>query len=59
MNRNGEVIYQMKGYDNYTKAFDGHDAKGTQLQGGTYFYSLEYKKGSETIRKTGYLVIKY
>jgi|GEM_PF-1439575 len=59
MNRNGEVIYQVKGYDNYIKAFDGHDAKGTQLQGGTYFYSLEYKKGSETIRKTGYLVIKY
>jgi gliding motility-associated-like protein len=59
MNSNGDVIYSATGYDNYLKAFDGHSANGTLQKAGTYFYSLEYKKGSETIRKTGYLVIKY
>jgi hypothetical protein len=53
------VIYSATGYDNYLKAFDGHSANGTLQKAGTYFYSLEYKKGTETIRKTGYLVIKY
>jgi gliding motility-associated-like protein len=59
MNRNGDVIYEAKGYDNESKAFDGHSSKGTLQQAGTYFYSVEYKKGDETKRKTGYIIIKY
>ncbi|TFF39154.1 T9SS type B sorting domain-containing protein [Mucilaginibacter psychrotolerans] len=59
MNSNGDVIYTAIGYDNYLKAFDGHSAKGDLQKAGTYFYALEYKKGADTIRKTGYLVIKY
>jgi gliding motility-associated-like protein len=59
MNSKGNVIYTASGYDNYQKAFDGHATNGTLQKAGTYFYSLEYKKGTETIRKTGYLVIKY
>lgn len=59
MNRNGDVIYQAKGYDNFGQSFDGHSSKGTLQQPGTYFYSLEYKAGTETKRKTGYIVIKY
>lgn len=59
MNQNGDVIYQASGYDNSAKAFDGHDSKGILQKAGTYFYSVEYKDGSETKRKTGYLVIKY
>jgi gliding motility-associated-like protein len=59
MNRNGDVIYEAKGYDNESKAFDGHASNGTLQQPGTYFYSVEYKKGDETKRKTGYIVIKY
>ena len=59
MNRNGDVIYTAKGYDNYSNAFDGHASNGALQQAGTYFYSVEYKKGEETKRKTGYIVIKY
>ncbi|RWY53688.1 T9SS type B sorting domain-containing protein [Mucilaginibacter gilvus] len=59
MNSNGELIYSVSGYNNYSKAFDGHAANGTLQKSGTYFYSLEYKKGAEVVRKTGYLIIKY
>jgi gliding motility-associated-like protein len=59
MNRNGDVIYQAKGYDNTNVAFDGRNSKGVLQQPGTYFYSVQYKQGSEVKRKTGYLVIKY
>jgi gliding motility-associated-like protein len=59
LNTNGELIYSAAGYNNYSKVFDGHAANGTLGKAGTYFYSLEYKKGTEVIRKTGYLVLKY
>jgi gliding motility-associated-like protein len=59
MNSNGELVYSAAGYNNYSKVFDGHAANGTLQKAGTYFYSLEYKKGDGLVRKTGYLVIKY
>jgi gliding motility-associated-like protein len=59
LNSNGDVIYSATGYDNYLKAFDGHSAKGDLQKAGTYFYSVEYKKGTELVRTTGYLIIKY
>ncbi|OOQ61676.1 T9SS type B sorting domain-containing protein [Mucilaginibacter pedocola] len=59
LNSNGEAIYSVKGYNNYSKAFDGHASNGTLQKAGTYFYMLEYKKGAELIRKTGYLVLKF
>lgn len=59
MNRNGDVIYEAKGYDNGSKAFDGHSNSGTLQQAGTYFYSIEYKAGDVKKHKTGYLVLKY
>ncbi|OOQ57037.1 hypothetical protein BC343_16000 [Mucilaginibacter pedocola] len=59
MNRNGDVVYEAKGYDNLGTAFDGRSSNGTMQQPGTYFYAIEYKKGAEILRKTGYLVLKY
>ncbi|ASU36570.1 cadherin-like beta sandwich domain-containing protein [Mucilaginibacter xinganensis] len=60
MSRNGALVYEAKGYDNATKAFDGHASTNGKLQEpGTYFYALTYKAGTETIYKTGYFVIKY
>ncbi|MBD1362866.1 gliding motility-associated C-terminal domain-containing protein [Mucilaginibacter sp. ZT4R22] len=59
INNNGDVIYSATGYNNYSKAFDGRAANGTLQKAGTYFYSLEYKKGAEVIRKTGYLILKF
>ena len=59
MSRAGNLVYEVKGYDNVNKAFDGHSTDGKLLQAGTYFYSLEYKAGNETKQKTGYIVLKY
>jgi gliding motility-associated-like protein len=59
MNRNGSLVYEVKGYDNTSKAFDGHASNGKLQQAGTYFYSLEYKDGNDIIHKTGFIVLKY
>jgi len=60
MNRNGQLVFETKGYDNTAKVFDGHSNKTGQMQlPGTYFYQLEYTVKGVTKRKTGYLVLKY
>ncbi len=60
MNRNGELVYTAKGYDNYAKAFDGHsNITGKLQQAGTYFYSLDYTVKGQAKHKTGYIVLKY
>jgi gliding motility-associated-like protein len=61
MNRNGVTVFEITGYDNVNRVFDGHSniTKAMQ-QPGTYFYMIEYKaKGGEVKRKTGYFIIKY
>ena len=60
MNRSGNEIFNVTGYDNVLKVFDGHSNinKAMQLPG-TYFYMLEYKVNGEVKRKTGYFIIKY
>jgi gliding motility-associated-like protein len=60
MNRSGVKIFEAKGYDNNAKVFDGHSSiSGAMQQPGTYFYTLEYKKGEENKNKTGFIIIKY
>src|SRR6185503_34485 len=60
MNRNGQMIYEAKGYDNASKTFDGHSNKNGQMQlPGTYFYQLDYTVNGVTKRKTGFIVLKY
>jgi gliding motility-associated-like protein len=60
MNRNGELVYEAKGYDNASRVFDGHSNKTGQMQlPGTYFYSLDYTVNGITRHKTGFLVLKY
>src|SRR6185503_2093583 len=60
MNRNGQLIFEAKGYDNSSKAFDGHSNKNGQMQlPGTYFYQLDYTVGGIAKHKTGYIVLKY
>jgi len=60
MNRNGQLIFEAKSYDNASKIFDGHSSKTGQMQlPGTYFYSLEYTVKGVTKHKMGYLVMKY
>ena len=60
MNRNGQLIYEAKGYNNSSKTFDGHSNKNGQMQlPGTYFYQLDYVVNGITKHKTGFLVLKY
>jgi gliding motility-associated-like protein len=60
MGRNGNIIFEAKGYDNQTKFFNGHSSKNGALQlPGTYFYSLEYSVAGKVKQKTGFLVLKY
>jgi len=60
MNRNGQLIYEAKGYDNSSKVFDGHSGKSGQMQlPGTYFYQLEYTVKGIVKHKTGFIVLKY
>jgi gliding motility-associated-like protein len=60
MDRNGQLVFEAKGYDNSSKIFDGHNNKTGQMQlPGTYFYSLEYKVKGISRRKTGFIVLRY
>ncbi|GGI50883.1 hypothetical protein GCM10011425_20950 [Mucilaginibacter galii] len=60
VNRNGVKIYEIKGYDNTSKVFDGHsNITGALQQPGTYFYLIQYHVNGEGKRLTGAFVIKY
>ncbi|QEC79664.1 cadherin-like beta sandwich domain-containing protein [Mucilaginibacter ginsenosidivorax] len=60
MNAGGALVYDVKGYGSNGNLFDGHSNKnGVMQKPGTYYYSLEYKDGNETKRKTGYIILKY
>jgi gliding motility-associated-like protein len=56
MDRNGVKVFELKGYDNSSKVFDGHSTITRQMQlPGTYFYVAEYNGK----RITGWFVLKY
>ena len=60
MNRNGQLVYEARGYDNSSKIFDGHSNKNGQMQlPGTYFYQLDYTVSGITRHKTVFIVLKY
>jgi gliding motility-associated-like protein len=60
MDANGTSVYELKGYNNTTNAFDGHSNRTHAMQKpGTYFYLLEYKDKGELKRLTGFFLIKY
>jgi len=60
MNRSGQLIYEVAGYDNSSKVFDGRSNKNGQMQlPGTYFYQLDYTVNGITRHKTGYIILKY
>jgi gliding motility-associated-like protein len=60
MNRNGNTIYEINGYNNSNKVFDGHSNITRAMEPpGTYYYMLEYKVKGELRHKTDFFVIKY
>ncbi|MFH6967688.1 gliding motility-associated C-terminal domain-containing protein [Flavobacterium sp. FlaQc-28] len=62
-NRWGVKVYDAKSYNEVDNMFfgfsEGRDTvkKDEGLPTGTYFYILEYKKGEETIKRSGYLYV--
>jgi gliding motility-associated-like protein len=60
IDRNGSLVYEVKGYDNSSRMFDGHSNINGKLQTpGTYFYSLDYVVNGQTKHKTGFIILKY
>ena len=60
MNRNGQLVFETRGYNNNSKVFDGHSNKNGQMQlPGTYFYQLDYAVNGIIKHKTGFIVLKY
>jgi len=70
VNRNGTKIFEVYNYDNSETIFLGKAringtfagkviGRGDYLPQGTYFYSISYKSGGVSKRKTGYFVLKY
>jgi len=59
MDPSGATVFQVSGYDNNSKVFNGRSKTGRLLSPGTYFYQVEYHTGAELRHKTGYIVIKY
>ncbi|MDQ3536588.1 MAG: Ig-like domain-containing protein, partial [Bacteroidota bacterium] len=61
LNRSGEPVYEMKGYDNINNVWSGNSNKGLRLgqndlPDGTYFYLIDLGNGSAP--QKGYIVIK-
>ncbi len=60
IDRNGMLVFLATGYDNGSKAFDGHSSINGKMQvPGTYFYSLDYVADGQNKHKTGYIILKY
>ncbi|WCT10739.1 gliding motility-associated C-terminal domain-containing protein [Mucilaginibacter jinjuensis] len=60
INRNGVRVYEINGYDNTNKFFDGRsNFTGAKQQAGTYFYLVEYVVNGVGRHLTGYFVLKY
>ncbi len=56
VNRWGDRVFEVSGYDNGQNVFKGYSNSGNRLPGGTYYYSLDLGDGSE--KMTGYLVVR-
>ena len=62
-NRWGDVVFQIEGYNNYSKVFQGEANKSTKmgagrLPSGTYFFDIKII-GEHNLNKTrGYLILK-
>lgn len=60
MDREANKVFEVAGYDNVTKAFNGMSNISRKKQpAGTYFYALDYKVAGVAKRKTGYIVLRY
>jgi gliding motility-associated-like protein len=60
VNRNGVKVFEVTGYDNADRKFEGRSNVNGQLQQpGTYFYQIQYVKDGKGTTKNGWFVLKY
>jgi gliding motility-associated-like protein len=60
VNRNGVKVFEITGYDNADRKFEGRSNVNGQLQQpGTYFYQIQYVKDGKGTTKNGWFVLKY
>ena len=60
INRNGVKVYQVTGYDNVNRVFNGRsNVTNSLLMQGTYFYQIKYVANGQGRKLTGYFVLKY
>ncbi|RCH56313.1 hypothetical protein DJ568_00150 [Mucilaginibacter hurinus] len=58
-NSRGIKIFEAKGYNNASVAFNGYSTTGVRQEAGTYFYTVSYTDKGVQQHKSGYLVLKY
>jgi gliding motility-associated-like protein len=54
-NRWGDLVFNVKNYNNQDRVFTGRTTNGNELPSGTYFYRIEFENRSPL---TGYLMLK-
>ncbi len=60
VNKNGVKVYEVSGYDNAAKSFNGYSSiTDTPQPQGTYFYQLQFTVNGQTQKRLGYIVLKY
>ncbi|CAN0326035.1 unnamed protein product, partial [Phaeothamnion confervicola] len=55
-NRWGDLVFEIRNYNNTDRVFRGVGKNGTDLPAGTYYYKIEFASGRKT--KTGYLSLR-
>ncbi|MCU0420310.1 MAG: gliding motility-associated C-terminal domain-containing protein [Cyclobacteriaceae bacterium] len=55
-NRWGDLVFEVRNYDNLNNRFEGISRKGELLPGGIYFYKLEFTSGRAS--EEGYVTLK-
>ena len=55
-NRWGDLVFEIKNYNNTDRVFKGVGKNGTDLPAGTYYYKIEFAGGRKT--QTGYLSLR-
>ena len=55
-NRWGDVVFEVKNYDNQNNVFNGRNKNGNELPAGTYFFKIDFDSGRAS--KTGFISLK-
>jgi len=54
-NRWGDLVFDVKDYNNTDRVFKGESNSGRELPSGTYFYTIEFESGLQSIK--GYITL--